>query len=475
MPNYEKGTLGKIIVQDWNILEHYSDAVALRWISPRQCAALIALAEFLAWKTRYGNPPGQDTLDAFEAETRYNLMTEVAFCALMIGCITTDTDVQTALLEWLLTALDSESVQDKITNINYYNNNPGLPSKPGTSTNILRPADCIKDNAAGYVRTGIVDRAFDNIYQMFDVMILATTDEQKKAAFFDFIPILGELSDLIAYEDAVTFVGNVTVWIKAQFEAEDSPSLRTKYYRDLLCLYMNGCSLSVEQIRDYFWQQATTANSGFNDAIGTAVDLYNFLMNGTATSFVGIVPVLMGVQFGGAYFISNLFGMPLEQFKFFASLGDPTDDWIAWEAEHGICECWYEYRKPDNPIPDLTLIWGLIGISEVLAASTNYQSGDDTAWIITTNPLTPGGIPVENMSKVWIITDSPDIVGGEVYGDVFFENSTDNGFFIAPGEYANEFIFDPPVTGNIIILNFRKAIGNPENFLWKALRIFQPC
>lgn len=463
-------------------LDDFDDNVSLMEVSGTDRDLLLILSEQLDWKNRWLEPPApldnDDDRDAYIAALKLRLMTVIDFCERMIACITSDTDTQQALLNWLQNELETnQNLQQQITNITYYNGNyPGLPSKPGTTGNILQPADCDKDTAAGFVMTGIVDRAFANIYQMFDIMLLAATDEQKKLAVLDAIPVLGELLDLFVVSDLVGFVANIGVWIKAQFEAEDSPALREQYYRDLLCIYMENCSLSIEQIRDYFWRKATEANSGFNDAIGTAVDLYNFLFNGTASSFVGIAPVLMGIQFGGAYFIDSLFNMPLSQFVLLAALGDPTDDWIAWEALYGECECWYEYRKPDNPIDNLTVFptFGLTGIEDCLAVST-----DDNGffpWIITD---TMDALPIVNCPRLWIITDTPDIMVYEVTIDgITYDNSTSGfptPFYVSPGNYAMPVIFSTPVTGDIEGFNFHKTTGVPGNFKWLAVRIFEPC
>lgn len=462
-------------------LPAYEGNYTLTALSKRERLALLSSIIPVSWLKRHDSLPDdldtQDKLDAWTDKLRLKLMQDIEICAEIIKCIETDEDTKAALTAWLMNELaTNEDLQQQITNITYYNNVTGLPSLPGTSTNVVR-ADCDKDTAAGYVSEGIVDRAFDNIEQMFDVMILATTDEQKKAAFFDFIPVLGEIADLISYDSIITFVGNVTVWIKAQFEAEDSPSLRTRYYRDLLCLYMNNCKLSIEDIRDYFWKEASQANNGFNDALGTAVDLYNFLMNGTASSFSGIVPVLMGVQFGGAYYISNLFGMPLEEFKLLASVGEPTNDWIAWESEHGVCECYDIYKKPDNPIPSFVPYTGtgLIGIQNVLAASqVFFYSGLGGG-----NASSIGGtidIDVTDCVKVTFVTDLSDYMSAGITIDgITYSGDFLQTYYIAPGKFGYDVVI-PNITGNIEQFLWRTApIPNTQPFLWLEFWVWYPC
>lgn len=344
MVRYQKGTMGKLIVQDWDVLETFSDANVLRWISPRQSAALIALAGYLSWRTRYANPPSIDTLDAFEAETRYNLMTEVDFCALMILCITTDTDVQDALVNFFIDQLaNNPELQQAVTNVNYYNETNINTENPATTGNILERANCIKDNAAGYVKDGIVDLTVQNVLDFLQVIVSAANEYEIRAAWLDAIPVVGALLDELVVLDFVTFAANVSTWILDAFESEDTTEIREQTYRDLLCIYMNDCSLSVDQIRDYFWRKAIEVNPGFGEVIGTAVDMFNFFITGNGTPYEGIWYVLQAIQFGTAFYVDELFGMSIELFKLQAARGEPTDDWIVWEALYGECECYDSY------------------------------------------------------------------------------------------------------------------------------------
>lgn len=87
MPKYAKGTAGKLIVQDWNVLTSYPDRQVFRILTEPQIAALVSLCEFLSWRTRYLNFPGQDVISAFAAETVYNLTTPIDFCELIEPCL----------------------------------------------------------------------------------------------------------------------------------------------------------------------------------------------------------------------------------------------------------------------------------------------------------------------------------------------------------------------------------------------------
>lgn len=112
MTKYAKGTAGKLIVQDWNIISNYPDRQVLRILTEPQIAALVSLCEFLSWKTRYINFPGQDVIDAFSAETIYNLTTPLDFCELIDPCLAPILDAITALQTQVT------NVQTQVTDIN---------------------------------------------------------------------------------------------------------------------------------------------------------------------------------------------------------------------------------------------------------------------------------------------------------------------------------------------------------------------
>jgi len=86
MPRYSKSTMGKLIVQDWDVVTGYEDAPLLYILTRQQAAALISLSETMYWSTRWDNPPVQDTLDAFVSETIFNLMNPVT-CAMLNACL----------------------------------------------------------------------------------------------------------------------------------------------------------------------------------------------------------------------------------------------------------------------------------------------------------------------------------------------------------------------------------------------------
>jgi len=97
MPKKETA-LNKAIVQDWNALAAMNDTTLhIRALTTREIAALVSMCQYLKWQTRFDNPPSQDILDAFSAETEYDLTHELDLCELLEPCLTPITDALAAL------------------------------------------------------------------------------------------------------------------------------------------------------------------------------------------------------------------------------------------------------------------------------------------------------------------------------------------------------------------------------------------
>jgi hypothetical protein len=80
MPRYNKGEGGIKIIQDWGVLALLSDdpeTARFYQLTDRQCSALIAIAEFLAFKTRYENLSGAPDLRLFADDTKFRLMNPI--------------------------------------------------------------------------------------------------------------------------------------------------------------------------------------------------------------------------------------------------------------------------------------------------------------------------------------------------------------------------------------------------------------
>jgi len=109
--------LNKALVQNWTQLAAMDDDTpVLRVISQRKIAALVAMCEYLSWKTRYDNPPSQDVLDDFAAQTEFDLTNPIDLCELLSPCldvINEKLDSQTEQLDRIEEAINAGRAVEK--------------------------------------------------------------------------------------------------------------------------------------------------------------------------------------------------------------------------------------------------------------------------------------------------------------------------------------------------------------------------
>lgn len=459
----------------------YEGEPLLYVLTQRQTSLLLAMTVYLRWKNRYSYTP--EDLDTQEKINDYvdrldnALMVEIEFCAFMIACIENDEDTKNALANLIVQLIkENQLVQQALEENRTQGGGTGVYQGANQTADLLQRTDCDDDKAAGNLLYS-VNRAADRVLNLFEVIELNTDNDEMSVAFWDLIPILGAVADEFVIQDLKAYFDNVRNWMNDAFIAEDTPELREETAFDLLCIWRNnGCTISFDDMRDYFFTKATEANSGFNDALGTLVDLYNFLQ-GIETSFAGIWHVMMGVQFGHGWMIADMFGISLPQFKLMTKLGEPTDDWEVWESLYGPCICYAAYHRY-SPIPNVPSEFevsvGLIGIANILANSALFDAGGgSTSWIIGNFE-----IDVVNATGVQYVVDTPGQYSSEIYGsDSFFAaNAGGDTVTIGANKYAHVIDWGTPFTGTLTIFNFRRhPIPETTPFKWLEFRVMQPC
>jgi hypothetical protein len=354
-----------------------------------------------------------------------------------------------------------------------YQNDAQFPNNPAILGDVLYKANCDKDAAAGYIRTGVVDRAVQNIIDMLETLEATTNDEEVLDAFIDLIPLGGALLDEVIIFDIPVYVNSIREWIQEEFLAEDTTALREETYSDLLCLYMQNCNLSVEKMRDYFWEKATKINPDFNSALGTAGNLLGFLIGGTVTEFSGIWYVLMATQFGLGYFISEMFGMSLAKFKLLSALGEPTDDWIAWEILYGECECVTAYAYPERNAIELDVLVGVTGVVGVLAFSEDVEfPPDGFAQTIVADML----IPVVGAKLVtFVMSENTQYALQVSTGVATYVQDTTVPYALGAGLWAIDATL-PDISDDLVSFLIRThPIGNSTVYSLLEIRVRQDC
>lgn len=302
MPRYELGRAGKLVVQDWDVLTRYNEVNSLRYITPRQMAALISLAETLGWKTRYLNPPEQDVIDEFKSETIYNLMTEIAFCALVIGCITDDEDVRDALNQWFVDQITntSSTVYQAIQQV-YQQNVGGQPMPPDISGQELYDTDCVEDVVFGAI-VYMIDQMELNNVDAQEVAEEITNVLERVNLLLGAIPVFETLpvDEVIEYAQ--------TLWTDDLFEAYNA-AVTSEYLNtlkcDLFCIALdNNCTLSIDLMFSYFMGRIAA------DPTNTLLQLIQYLVAGVWT----------GTEIPDTFFAIQLIAMKLGN-QFFELVG----------------------------------------------------------------------------------------------------------------------------------------------------------
>ena len=415
MPRYQKGYAGKLIVQDWNVLDTYSDENSLRWITPRQMAALVSLAEFLGWKTRYANPPGQDTLDAFTAETRYNLMTEVAFCALVIGCITDDEDVRDALNQWFVDQLGdpSGSVYNALNQVyNAFQQGATMPDDVLFSSVTGSNPGCDLDKLWGWIDGGIEGMNANNI----DALQIAegeTNIFERASTVLAAIPGIG----VLPVDEVVTYIQGL--WsddLMEAYEENDTTEYRRVLKCDIFCLAQaQGCQVTLDMLYQYFLGRLSF------DGTDTLDDVLQYLVNGswsgTEVNDTFYLAQVLFLKYGNRFF--KMLGIMSVQVLF--ALGDPSDDWML------LCETCPEFFSHRFDFTDDEQGWS--------AFSTYAQYSAGNGWIENTTGI------------VWITRNIPD--SGRVINSVRFETSAGNQLLAqvgTPGDCSVGGVFDQPAS-----------------------------
>lgn len=329
LPNTQKN---KAIVQDWSQLENMDDTtLKLRALTQREIGALAAMVTYLGWKTRYLNAPDQDDLDAFKAETEYDLTHELEICALVIACINDDVDVRQALANWF-----ADAAQNNTTVINALAQafNPDVPGgtvPPNIAAGdlMLHNSTCDNDTAWGNIRTGIIDRGMQRIQDVLEKIELTTDNQEMLADTIDIIPVLGVGLRAAGVGALIGWFDNVRAFLKDAFEAGDTVDKRDAMACDLFCIWQENCSLSFDQIRQYFWQNTIDNFPSYENAFTDIVALVIALGDPTELTGEFVVDCLLGAEYGFISFINDWFGVRLTAVQGDALIGDPSDDWMA--------------------------------------------------------------------------------------------------------------------------------------------------
>lgn len=256
----------------------------------------------------------------------------LTFCQYVIDCIENDTDTQAALDSWFASAVNnSSSVQNALANaFNPAQGGSAIPNEYALQNQYGAALGCDEDDGWGHIRSGLVDRSFQRVQDVLERIEFVTDNQEMLAEFINAIPGVGAFFDVIPVTDWVLWFDNVRAFMKDGFEAGDSTELRDTIACDLFCIWQVDCSLSVEQIRQYYWSKTAALAIEWENAFDSMSELAATLA--AATDILTpetIVYALVGSQYGFLTFVNDWFGIHINATAGDLAVGEPSDDWIA--------------------------------------------------------------------------------------------------------------------------------------------------
>jgi hypothetical protein len=453
MPNmYTRKGAGKVIAQDWDFVQEYDDNYRLKKLTPQQAIILQSMCTYLSWATRWFNPPEQAVLEQMRAEIEDRLMTDIDFCAEMITCITSDLDVIAAI--------------QALTN----------PAVPGSGQNTSGTFDqditgynpaCDKDRAWGNL-LNLVERAANNVMELFNQIELTTDNQEMINRLVDLLPGVGLVAGEIVIFDLSAWLDNVRDWMNDAFIAANTDDQREQAACDLLCLWNQTCSLSMDKIMSYFIEKTTSLVPSWSNVFGSAVSIISAMEDSTTSFGDAIFYAMLGAQFGLGYYLNDFFGLSFTKIAMNAALGEPSDDWTVLCDP---CQCITVYSRPAELPPGFTVDVGTLGVSNVILSSAPYDppGSEVTAWLIAHFEIT-----LNACTQVQYILNQPGTYGWEMYFDDAFRSGENEAQQVGIGRYALTASL-PAIGNNFTILNIRREIGVLDDFALVEIRITEAC
>lgn len=335
MQRYEKGNLGKLIVQDWNILAHYSEVPRLYILSDRQCAALISLATFLEWSTRYKNLPVDADIDAFASETKFNLMNPIT-CGMLQEC-----------LQPLFDTLRAQVLQDANFRDFGTDDPTGVP---------LSEASRSRDQAAGSNPTCDLDILWAQCTQTIEYTVTIITDVLEKAeeatnqtelaGVIAALPVLDELG-----ADAIAgYAAFIQECIAENYAADITTAYKDEAACELFCLCKGDCQITLERLQQVFQSRVESYFASPMGILNTITDLFAYFVGNPPDGTIIADAMHLVLWAGGV--LTNQFlgdvGTKTLQTVLLLAVNDANDDWLI------LCpDCPNEWTVPATSDPAL--------------------------------------------------------------------------------------------------------------------------
>lgn len=323
MPRYEKGTLGKLVVQDWDIVSGYPDTPRLYILTEQQASALVALASFLQWRTRWQNAPGDDTLDAFASETMFNLMNPIT-CAMLQECLQ-------PLFDTLRTQVNQDAIFREFGS-EYPVAEPlpeevaDSPLAPGTNPT------CNLDILWAQSEQTVL---FSDFWVTDALQKLeGATNNAEAIAVLSQLPIIDEFGfDAIAGYAELLLDG-----IAENYEAAYTLAYQQEVACEIFCAAQENCEITLNLIFDVFRERVEAYYGTPIGAITSVMNIISYLLDQSIDGTI-VADAMMLIIWGSARYGNTFLGtIGTAQLEATLQLAvnDANDDWSI------LCDCgWF--------------------------------------------------------------------------------------------------------------------------------------
>lgn len=353
-------------------------------------AALMGQLEWLAdwrcwehYQEDYADPPADNLL---AAQLFAIAVTEAEFhcmdCDDVADCIDESENVQSSLDQWFSNAVDnSTTVQQALERaFDPAQGGQEIPQEYAYKNQYGNALSCDPNDGWGHIRDGLVKRSFDRVIQVLQQIEFTTNNQEMLSQALNAMPGIGAVFDVVPVTDWFLWFDNVRNWMKEGFEAGDSEDLRDEIACELFCIWQENCTLSLEQVRQYYWDKATALIPSWDDPFASFQQLMEALANPTEFSGAAAVYGLMAAQYGFTSYINDWFGIKVVAMSNDLALGDPSDDWET------LCECIEEWET----ILDLsTSDYGFV-------SNGDFTSGNGGTWVDTEGLISAFGVASGN-------------------------------------------------------------------------------
>lgn len=348
MPEYRKQERGYMVVQDWALLETYSndsDDVQLRYLTPRQQAALVTLCDYLLWRTRYVNPPDLETRETFKDMTIWRLIQDVDFCALVEDCIKTHDGTKSAIKR-LLSSNGTHTAPGETQTEEEFTENQAAGTNDTCNLDILW-AQCL-----AVVQT--TNRAITDTLEKIE----GASNGVELANVMDDLPFVEEVSEISTLDTALGLFNYYQEAVDEEYAAQYTLEKENELACALFCACRSDCVVTSQRMFDVMSDRLSEFIAP--PTLTGIVDLAEFLAGVSVDT-----PYVVDLAFFGAWatvrFANFLFETVFDhglKFVLALAVNDASDDWML------LCtECPFDVTFLLNPVDEHLTIETATGLT----------------------------------------------------------------------------------------------------------------